>query len=444
MSRLKQFVEKQKKLSRFQLMKSLFTSFVMTVTVVVVAVMVIPASPKGKILDIDRFTNSIVYSVQITDPDSAIIEDTLKILLVNQSETYEQIISVGDTTGVFEELSAETQYTIKILADKGFGSEVLDSVKFYTEENTGGAITAVNLQEPYDYQLSYNIDYFISNPFNEYTAIQLRYGYKYQDQEEVTSFTTVSLNDLEHSVVLENIPNSNIEVHLYLEAINQQSEVIVLDMLVIRTPYQIYGSFHISQVGSRQLSVSLYPDMTEGLDVDYEVVLKRSYQEIDRQAVEFADMETEFHHEGTTVIFSGLRPDVEYTLLLYATFVHPYTLVKTEQLLYTEIVTTLGNYSSSIVFEEFDYYYEAYITLDDPNDIYDIAYVTIHEVTESGNFFFTKQIFDYQMLDDEKQFVVYIEKPLLNHFIIEIGIGDSMVYYNYSILKEIEKIGGIE
>lgn len=444
MSRLKQFVEKQKKLSRFQILKSIFTSFAMTVTIVVVAVIVIPASPEGEILDIDRFTNSIVYSVHVTDPDSAIIDDTLKIQLVNQSETYEQLISVGDSTGVFDNLNAETQYTIKILADKGFGLEVLDSEKFYTEENTGGAITQVSLQEPYDYLLNYNISYFISDPFNEYTEIQLRYGYKYDYEEEITNFTTVTLSTTESSINIGNIYNSNLDVFLYLEAFNSLGEVIELDMLVVRTPYQIYGSFSIDRVDSNQIIVSMYPDMMEGLDIEYEIVLKRNYQTIDRQTVDFEHSDSGFHHDGASIVFDKLKSNVEYTIELYATYIHPYTLVETEELLYTEYVTTLGQYTSTFELEEFDEYYEVSITLNDPEDIFNIAYFNVFEMTEYGNLYYRGQTVGFQVMDDEKYVIILIDKPLLDDYIIEIGIGNSMIYYNYSVLKEIEINGGNE
>ena len=73
-----------KKKSRLEILKSWMTSFVITASAVIVAVVVIPASPKAEIKNIQVFQDQIVYQVEITDDDNAIRTGTLEVILENQ------------------------------------------------------------------------------------------------------------------------------------------------------------------------------------------------------------------------------------------------------------------------------------------------------------------------------------------------------------------------
>ncbi|XMB72144.1 hypothetical protein RJI07_08545 [Mycoplasmatota bacterium WC30] len=443
MSRLKKFQEKQRKLSRFQALKSIFSSMLITVSVVVIAVIAIPKSPVGEIEKVDAYADSIIYSVKVTDIDSAIIEDTLKITLENQSEIYESNLEPGSSTGRFIELTEDTEYKLKIQADKGFGLEVLDSRTVHTATKTGGAIISYDLlDEEGMHTLAYNIGYYISDPFDEYTSIQLRYGTKYPSEEEIFDFVTIPLSKTGSSTFIENIWSSNVEVHLFLEAFNQASELIVLDTLVFNTPYEIFTSFDIFQISNNQISVSVYADMVENVEIEYEVLLKRNYTDVESQTVEFGDEDMHFH--GAEVVFMELKPEVEYTAYLIAKYNNPYTLLYTEEILQTQSVTTLADFEYVITVSEFENYYDVVIEIDDPNDIYDLGYYSIYEVTEFEEWEVNYNQIGFEIFDSKKVFTLTIEKPMLLNYKIKIGIKDSEILYNYSILKVIEVNEGVE
>ena len=442
MSRMKKFIERQKKLSRFQALKSIFSSLLMTVTVVVIAVVVVPSSPKGEITDIDVFSDSVIYTVNITDYDSAILPDTLQMKLENQFEVYYHSLKVGDDTGYFEGLQEETKYTLKILADKGFGLEVLDSITFTTWEATGGALTGIELISPEEeYLLSYDVSYIVHDPFDEYKSIQLRYGLKYEYEEEVFSYQTIILDEIERSTILSDIYNSNAELHIYLEAINQSDEVIELDYLVIRTPYQLYGSMNVFQLSYNQISISVWGEMIAGLDIEYEVILKRNYQEIDRVKLKMEFSEEDMHHEGLYAVFERLSPEVTYTIILQANYRDPYTMEMNTKELDSLEVTTLMKFNYDISVVETETQYEVIITVDDLHDFYDVAYASIYEDSDWGVYQTSHTEYSYQYIDDQYVFSFVIDKPLTEAYRIEFGILDNSQYYNYTIL---ETVGTLE
>ena len=447
MSRMKKFIERQKKLTRFQALKSIFSSLIMTVTVVVVATIAIPKSPEAEILDLDIFTNRIVYNVFVKDSDSAIIEDTLMIELENQSELYTYPLQVGENTGVFAELSEDTEYTIRVLADKGFGPEVLDKETLKTYDKTGGAFTNHELlSEPDFFELNYLIGLFINDPFDEYVSVQIRYGFKYEYSEEILDFYTIPINKTDTEFFINGVFNENVEVHVYLEAVNTDSETIELDYMTFRTPYNLYGSFYLQQVSYNLISISVYPEYPENVEIEYELVLMRNYTEIDRITLEQPSYDEEdfHHHFDTSIIFDGLRPSVEYTLILMANYRNPYTLVKETKELYSESITTLEKPRYDIEVVETMEGYEVIVSADEPLNSYDSAYYTIYEESEFGDFIYEGQSYSFEYYDNQYHLTFFILKPMISNYKLEIGFRDSNNFINYSILFTNQYHEGVE
>ncbi len=445
MSRMKKLIEKQKKLTRFQALKSIFSSLIMTVTVVVVAVIVIPSSPAASIQDVNIFSDRVTYSVIVTDSDSAILDDTLTVTLENQFELYSSEVILGDNVGIFTDLNEDTEYTLKVLADKGFGLEVLDSETFKTYDKTGGAFTDLDLaSEDGADELLYSIGYFVNDPFGEYQEIQIRYGFKYQYQEEIFDYQIVSVSKLDTEFLLGNIFDSNIEIHMFLEAVDVNSEVIELDNIVFRTPYHLYGSIYFSQISYDKIVVSIWPESPEGLDIEYELILKRNYTEIDRQTIEMSLEETDPHHSAIEIIFEGLKQNVEYTVILLATYRNPYTEVIVEEELVSEIATTLPRPDYQIEVIEFDQGFEVTITVEDLLETYDKVYHKITEVTEWGDYQYEYIEYNLEFIDDKYQYSWFIYKPSLAEYTIHIGINNGLnnnnycVFYTYEYLEEVE------
>ena len=173
----------QQKKSRLEILKSWMTSFVMTTTIVIVAVVFIPKSPKATILNTKVFSDAITYQVMITDEDMALNLETLNITLENQFETYTYPLSLGLNVGVFDQLKPNTLYRMHIFGSKGFGLERLDSITLETKEERGGAIIGYRQFDSTSHSLSYLIDIFISDFENRFEDIRLYYLFVYEGEE---------------------------------------------------------------------------------------------------------------------------------------------------------------------------------------------------------------------------------------------------------------------
>lgn len=438
MSRLVQMQEKQKKLTRFQTLKSIFTSLFMTTAIVVVVAVILPKSPIATIDKIESYTNEIVYTINITDEDGAIIPGTLKLQLVNQSEEYERSITVGLSSGLFQELSPDTPYTLKVMADKGFGLEVLASEKIKTAPKTGGAITGFTLNSgEEEYLLEYLVNYFISDPFDEYQTVQMRYATKYPSEEEFMNYQTIALSKVDNESFISSIYNSNLDVQLILEAIDINDQVVELDQIVFHTPYQIYGSVGIEMLSKESVSLYVWTEPIPDLDVEYEVVLMQGGFIVDRQDVIMPDYDDEeFHHmEQPLIVFDDLFPETSYHVLLYATYHDPYTLVLTEKEVQRIDVLTTPDFDYTISIEEMGEYYFITIVIDDPKDFYDYGYY--YSYTLDGESWLWNQSFQspFQVFDDEKQVILEVFIPIDVTYKIEIGISDDTQFYHRILLE---------
>lgn len=438
MSRLKKFQEKHKQMNRFQALKSIFSSFVLTVTAVVVVVVAVPNSPKASIDNLEAFNNVITYTVNVTDSDSAIIDDTLQVVLENQYYEYYQEIDIGSSTGVFEDLEHNTEYNLKVVADKGFGLEVLDSETVTTEVKTGGIIIRKDLISEDEWSYSYNIDFLVNDPHNEYQDFQIRYGFKYQGEDEVFSYqTSLSLLN-EESYILENV-SKGVEVYIYLEAINNNLEIIILDELIFNTPFEISTYFYAERISNDSVSFYVFDESFSDVLVEYEVLLKQHDFIIDRAQVVFPDNIDEFHHSGASVEFDELHSDMEYHAVLLAKYIDPYTLEYKEVETQEIVIQTLTDFEISLEIDEFDTYLEVTVFLGDEFDTYDEISYLILEIDDTGTWIYESMSYTFEVVNDQKYATFIIDLPALDEMIIEIHLNDTTDFSHFIMLERINK-----
>ncbi len=443
MSRLKQFQEKQKKLSRFQALKSIFTSAAMTVAVVIVAAVAIPVSPSGSIDSVEAFTNVVTYTVNITDEDNAIMMDTLCVRLENQVEVYENSLNLGVNSGLFDNLNPETEYTLRIMANKGYGLEVLDRVTLKTAERTGGAITGINLLSEEDaWTIDYSIGYFISDPFDEYKSVQLRYATKFDSEPDYQFYNSLSLDELGRETFIQNIYNENQQINIILEAINQNDEIVELDNVTLHTPFKFYASMGIEHVTNRSVSVYVWPEPVSGVEIEYELVLMRLGYVIDTRKIVPMSHEDEWQMEpqSSEITFDRLVPETDYTIMLIARYSDPYTLAEVEKTVASEEFTTTPDFDYDIqVVEETDHY-RVTLTITPQDAIYDYAYYNTFIYVDGFYQYYYYQSFTFETIDDTLYVSFEIYKPAAEDYRIMIGITDTESYIHFVIVYTIETI----
>jgi hypothetical protein len=444
MSRMIQFIERQKKLARFQVLKSIFSSLVMTVTVVVIAVIIIPASPKAEIIDIAAFQDAVTYKVNITDEDNAILPDTLEIEITSQFTHISTPLNTGDNIGIFTDLEPNQKYTISVLANKGYGKEVLARTTVRTLDSTGGAITNyLAIGDPDYYVLDYELEYYISDPLEEYKSFQLRYGTVNEGQGEVLDYQTVPISTNDSSITLYEIYNYNTTLYIYLEAIDQTDQIVELDFIIIKTPYRLFTSFYVNQVTDSEISISIWPDSSND-DVSYSLVVMRGYQKIQEVMIDIPtnfDFE-EFHHfEGVNFLVENLKPNVFYNLILVAEYRNPYTYEMVKDELDSVEVKTIErlNYTIEIIENENDYI----VRINTENLVLDTAYFQVWEVLDTEEWMNTYREFSFVEVDGIYQVEYLISKPELSNYRIEVGVKSSIDGYQYIILDEIKDLEGV-
>jgi len=413
----------------------------MTVAVVVVAAVVVPKSPTGSILSVDAFTNVITYTVNITDEDNAILTDTLCLRLENQIEVYDKQLSLGMNSGIYEGLNPNTEYTIKILANKGYGLEVLDRTTLKTAERTGGAITGFTLLSEEDaWSLDYSLNYFISDPFDEYKQISLRYGVIFAHSTETVSYLSLTLDELLTEILVQGIFNENVEISVILEATKQNDEVIELDNLTFHTPFRIYSSFGIEHVTNDSVSVYVWPESVEGIDIEYDIVLSRLGYVIDKQTVEPFSYEDEqqSQFESNEITFEGLIPEKEYTVSLIARYSDPYTMAEVEKVLGFEDFTTTPDFDYEIEVIDHDDHYAVTITVNPEDAIYDFAYFYTYVNVDGFYQYYEYSSYNFEIIDNHLEISFIIYKPENPNYRIIIAIGDQESYINYVVLNRIE------
>lgn len=213
LARMKEFIEKQKQRSRLEILKSWMSSFVVTVSVVVIAVVVIPKSPIATFTRVEAFANEVFYQVEVTDQESAIVLGTLKAVLENQLTQVETPLECGMTIASFANLKANTTYDLLIKADKGFGMEILSAVKFKTQSRVGGAIQSHTLISDLEgWELDYEIGIFIHDPEQEFREVVLRYGIIYPSESVPSQYESLLIAPTQSNVTLSGIPNYNVRV----------------------------------------------------------------------------------------------------------------------------------------------------------------------------------------------------------------------------------------
>ena len=421
LNRRMKFKEQLKKKSKFETIKTMIMSFTATVTAVVAIAVLVPSSPKATIESVKAFTHDIVYQVNVTDSDGAITNDTLKVVLENQSEYYEVLLEPGLSAGSFSNLNPNTQYTLSVRYDKGFGLEKLATETIKTNEKDGAAFLGVNIIDPnYDFYIPYQIDIYYTNQSLTYQNLVLYVALVpyYQIDDPIYEPYLIELEGTT-SITLD-VMNENTRVLAYLEATTQNNETVILDTIEFMTPLSIYASLYVEQITPNGFGVSFYSDYSSTTEISYEIVVKLNKQTI--KTVKLPTYEEGTQHFDQLLMIDGLRPETSYTLELYATYQDPITLQTVTRLLETFEETTLPKFSYTLDIVDLGDILEVTITLDDPGHNYQISYYTVYQPSEDYDMWLDYNESPFNMIDNVKTATLIIPKTYPLPYYIEIGL----------------------
>lgn len=435
------FKEKIKKRSRLEIVKSWMTSFVITSSAIIIAVVTIPSSPKAEFNQVQVFNNQIVYQVEVTDADNAIDLETLEIVLENQFEHYAYPLELGINVGEFSNLNDGTTYQLSVMGSKGFGQERLASKQVVTEPNSGGAIIsyqALETQDPFVHE--YELETIINDELDEYTSVELFYGVIGIDETEPFEYYSTSVTDGISTHILDNIFTMNGRVYVYLEATLNSNETVVLDELYINIPISFEAYYYIQQITDTTIVLSMYPDFSLLEDITYEFILTKDGYPVATKTANKDSIDEESMHHGIEITFDRLWKNTLYQVELKVTYTNPYTLATETKTYDSQEIRTLSAYSYEIDVVDYDFYYEVTISVTDPNHNFQIPYYYIYEIQDGFDWFVSGESFGFTPMDGYKTVTFTIDKTATIPYRIDIGLRNEEFTYYYEIIYVIMTI----
>lgn len=427
-------LSEQKKIkSRLEILKTWMSSFVMGTAAIVMAIILIPSSPKASILNVTIFQTEVVYQVEITDQDESLDLDSLTIVLSNQFVEISKPLEFGMNVGMFDQLSPNTLYSLSVYGSKGFGNERLDVITIKTEDRSGGAIISQTLVETFEWNHHYSIEVLVKDQENLYGDIYLYYAYLYEEELDPVYVSTLILNEREIIELLD-VPIYNNIVHLYLEAELLSGGFVVLDELYFAVPFQLETSIYLEHIDQNIIEYSFYPDYSSEQIVNYTFDLYYGKQKVDTKEIIYSRDENVMHTSSTYVSFEKLREASLYHVIVSASYQNPITLRRESIVLLEEDVQTLGDYEIDFQITKVLDSYEVYVYLNDPNHYFQNVSYILYDMTGEFPSYIESMSYGFIPDGDGKYQSFSFNAPNVSSYQMMIRVFNNSEYMIYHIV----------
>ncbi len=431
------FKKNHQKEQKRQVLTRWLGSFTVSAAVVVTAVVVINQEPvTADILNATGVGQEIVYRVSVADPGNQIAEDTLRLEIKGNVEKYEIPLSEGESGGSQLVVGGRGDYDLKILADLGFGSQVLDSASVTLAGSLSGAFVnyqldpSIQLDEEPEV-LAYLVDtvYYDPEGLVESALIEYTTAHEHNPPEahrairyfEEGYYESVPISDLTATTLIQGIMNNNLPVQMRLVAyLTGEETPTILDEMSFYTPYRFMVSLYANDVGYDYAEFMVYQSGARRLDMAAWVDLYQGETLLTSKPVSISQDDDDYY--GTPVRFEGLSGTSEYSVVLRASYLHPDTLIETTSTTESVTFTTMPMYSVEVTsFIETESGFDVEVTVVDPFEI--VTFISAYLITrdEAG---LIDQYFYYdfsgETIGEETIFTATIAKPGALHYEIEI------------------------
>lgn len=414
---------------RYEAIKDLMTSFVMSTVAVVAVVVLVPASPKAEFTKVVALENEIVYQVEVTDEENALDLSSLTVVLENQLAYFEHPINLGQQSGYFENLQSNTQYRLSVYGNKGFGQERLNTVLVTTKGRVGGTILGV-LVDSVDFDTNYYVDVSVNDPEGIYSSVTLYYGYRMHSETEI-NYSSVDVVDPRATIELLDVFTSS-EFHIYLEGITVDGPEL-LDEIWVTPPFTLYTSVYQSFLSNTEVGFSIYSDMTVE-EITYTMNVYKDNNLVQTKSFTPDNQQ----HGDSEFIVDGLSPDTTYVFECIADYTNPHTLRSEQVNVYDEEITTLGDYSYTYTIDTVGDYIEVTITLIDPNHYFQLAYYEAYDTSDEFAYWLAEESFGFTPIGDSKTTTFSILIPQVDSYRITIGVRSQTTYTIKQIIEVIQ------
>lgn len=443
MANIKKFRDNEKKR---RLIEKMLASFLVTATVVVTIAIANQKPVTADFLNVEALGNEIVYLVDVQDPDKRIAEKTLQLEIKGNTEKYYSSLSIGESQGSQFVFGNSTIYTLNIVADLGFGREILDTETIKITNSLAGAISNVRLdQETIPTEQPETLTYLIEtryfDPEAKVESAFLEYAYVYE--EEYPPMQQIDTNNLEYNsimiegqtatTILENISNYNVTIHLRLvvNLIGEENSTI-LDEREFSTPFRFFGSLYADDVGMDYAIFSVYSNYPQDVTVAMFVDVYFQSDLLTSLSVTFDGDSSQY--EGTKIRVENLTPNTPYSAILRAIFVSPDTgqeeIVTQEPVTFTtsqmyqwEITSFVDNGSS----------YDIVVTTQDPFNIIQSISCSISGLDENRNIVnYYNYTFTMEIIEPMKIYSATLNKPTELFYDLELSLSKQIDQAYYS------------
>lgn len=402
--------------TKYEIVKTWLSSFVVTVVAVITVVVFVPKSPEATFIKVMALEDVITYQVKVTDEDQALDLDSLKVVLENQMDYFEVDIDLGETSGYFEGLSQDTEYRLSIYGSKGYGQERLDTRVVRTKSRTGGFILGYeqvgDSEEP-----SYEVEVYLNDPDMIYSEVKLYYGYGYEDQ---FFYESVPITLSREKIVLDYLFSTT---HVYLEAVTDEG-TIVLDEMWITPKYVLMSSFQLEYIDRYEAGITLFNSSGQSVEVSYQVDVYEG--ETKRKSIIIKS--SDFESYSKTVNIDDLKELTDYRIVVQATYINPDTAREEIIVLGEQDIKTLGEYSVEYEIIDHQTYLEVNITVIDPSHYFQVPYFEVYDLQGEYPMWIAGESFDFTPDINSKSVSFTIDLPGINHYQIEIGIRNENNY----------------
>jgi hypothetical protein len=378
--RLKEFQKKLKERTKFDIVKGLFQAFTVTVVAVVAVTVFIPKSPVASFDKVKAFSHEIIYQVNVLDEDNIVKSNEVFLVAESQYETFKRPISLGDNYGTFTGLRKDTQYSLKVLYDKGYGEEVLTKTTITTDNPMVAAISDVDIMTSGHMGL-YNIAISYGDTVG-YSDWQIRFATIYPESEEYSQevyYNTLVLPMMDETVQLEFYPSNGAVYHIILEA-KYEDKMVILDEVSLKAPFSVYGYLYLTDYTEDQVQLYIYGEEQTEVDVLYVLELYQGENLVKKYEY---DSLNQFQNDENLII-TDLNPDTDYYLFLKAYYRDPITLLETHVLLSEVYVHTLSDSTTPIVIPNSPVVTVENLTAYENYLVYQINLTDYYEIASAG------------------------------------------------------------
>ena len=349
-------------------------------------------------------------------------------MLENQLEYYEAPLILGENTGYFEGLSADTEYRLSIYGSKGFGQERLDTMKITTKETVGATI--LDVAPLPDMESSYLADIKVYDPDNIYTSIHLYYGYAFEPDAEII-YSSFAITEDRMEVTLGDIFTSD-SFHVYIEGI-KDGQAVLLDEVTIVPLYNFNAYVYLSSITKDSLTFSIYGDMMIE-NTSYQIDIYTNDILIRTETYIPPDIE-DHHSEGYTII--NLDNGITYKIEVTANYQDPNTLRNEQKVIYSVEVEMLNSFDINYQINQIDDVYEITINIDDPEDYFQSVYYEVYDTSGEFDSYLEGMVYPLEIFDSDKSITFSITVPSAVSYRITISIQNQD---NFAITEVIDKI----